>query len=376
MIFKKCILMLSFSVAMILSVPNFANAEESKNLLDNFSDMEVNNNTKRYDLKGSFTIDRFYLRGTNNSASNGYVSVRLFDSNNRFIWMSIDYRLAYPRPSDRGNTYNETLGTPIPNIRYVEIKGSGRIFDFSVYGKEYIPEITNLKEKVESTKVAFNWENPTNEKVVAVNLYQDKKRIKTFEIKDNVTSYVIEGLEQGKKYNFTFKAVDKGGRETTGVSKNIKIPMPIISPPENVFLTPQDKKMVIAWNDVNSPYLKGYNVYIDGKKINDKPLTSSKMIVKNLENNKSYNVQISAVNKDDIEGEKSKEKSEKPTSNALEVEYDVKIPFTPMDFLKTSLSFLGLIGPFILLALAIIYHKRLIEMIKKSLISYRERRKQ
>lgn len=37
------------------------------------------------------------------------------------------------------------------------------------------------------------------------------------------------------------------------------------------------------------------------------------MIVKNLENNKSYNVQISAVNKDDIEGEKSKEKSEKPT---------------------------------------------------------------
>lgn len=44
---------------MILSVPNFANAEESKNLLDNFSDMEVNNNTKRYDLKGSFTIDRF-----------------------------------------------------------------------------------------------------------------------------------------------------------------------------------------------------------------------------------------------------------------------------------------------------------------------------
>lgn len=366
--------MLSFAAAMILSVPNFANAEESKNLLDDFSDMEVNSNIKRYDLKGSFTIDRFYLRGTNNSASNGYVKVRLFDSNDRLKWMSIDYRLAYPRPSDWGNVYTEILSTPIPNIRYVEIKGSGRIFDFSVFGKEYIPEIINLQEKIESTKVTFNWENPISEKVVAVNLYQDKKRIKTFEIKDNVTSYVIEGLEQGEKYNFTFKAVDKGGRETTGVSKNVKIPMPIISPPENVFLTPQDKKMVIAWNDVNSPYLKGYNVYIDGKKINDKPLTSSKMIVKNLENNKSYNVQISAVNKDDIEGEKSKEKSDKPSSNALEVEYDVKIPFTPMDFLKTSFSFLALIGPFVLLALAIAYHKRLAELIKKSFRNYKEKK--
>ncbi|EEM92722.1 hypothetical protein bthur0013_59520 [Bacillus thuringiensis IBL 200] len=150
--------------------------------------------------------------------------------------------------------------------------------------------------------------------------------------------------------------------------------MPIISPPENVFLTPQDKKMVIAWNDVNSPYLKGYNVYIDGKKINDTPLTSSKMIVKNLENNKSYKVQISAVNKDDVEGEKSKEKSEKPSSNALEVEYDVEIPFSPMDFLKTSLSFLGLIGPFVLLALAITYHRRLAEMIKRSFRNYKEKK--
>ncbi|PEV92557.1 hypothetical protein CN425_27600, partial [Bacillus cereus] len=112
----------------------------------------------------------------------------------------------------------------------------------------------------------------------------------------------------------------------------------VIPPPENVFLTPQSGKMVIAWNDVNSPFLKGYNVYIDGKKINDEPLTSSKMIVKNLENNKSYKVQISAVNKNDVEGEKSKEVSEKPSSSALEVEYDVKMPFSPLDLLTSSVS--------------------------------------
>lgn len=211
-------------------------------------------------------------------------------------------------------------------------------------------------------------------KFTGVNIYRDKQQIGKLDKTKN--SYVAKGLKEAEEYSFTVKAIDENGFETSGVTKKARTKMPVIPPPENVFLTPQSGKMVIAWNDVYSPYLKGYNVYIDGKKINDEPLTSSKMIVKNLENNKSYKVQISAVNKNNVEGEKSKEKSEKPTSNALEVEYDVKIPFTPMDFLKTSLSFLSLIGPFVLLALAIIYHKRLIEMIKKSLISYRERRKQ
>lgn len=349
------------------ALPSFANAEESKNLLGRFYETDVRNGIKRYDLNGSFTIDRFYIRGTNNSASSGYVSIRLFDSNNQLIWNSIDYKLSYPRPSDRGNDYNETLRTPIPNIRYVEIKGSGRIFDFSVYGKEYIPEITNLKEKVESTKVAFSWENPISEKVVSVNLYQDKKHIKTFEIKDNVTSYVIEGLNQGEKYNFTFKAVDKEGRETTGISKSVHIPMPIIPPPDNVFLTPQNEKMVIAWDDVKSPYLQGYNVYIDGKKINDKPLTSNKLIVKNLENDKSYKVQVSAVNKNGVEGEKSKEVSDKPSSDALEVEYDVKMPFDPKDVLGVVMAFLLIVGPLILLGLAIRFHKPIITFLYNSI---------
>ncbi|HDR4766643.1 TPA: hypothetical protein ACQ75Q_005586 [Bacillus thuringiensis] len=363
---KKCGFLLSLVMLICFALPSFANAEESKNLLNDFSQMDVNSNIKRYDLKGSFTIDRFYLRGTNNSASNGYVRVRLFDSNDRLKWMSDDYRLAYPRPSDRGNVYTETLSIPIPNIRYVEIKGSGTIFDFSVFGKEYIPEITNLKEEIESTKVTFNWENPISEKVVAVNLYQDKKRIKTFEIKDNATSYVVEDLMYGGKYDFTFKTVDKAGRETTGISKSVHIPMPIISPPDNVFLTPQNEKLVIAWDDVKSPYLQGYNVYIDGKKVNDKPLTSSKLVVNNLENNKSYKVRISAVNKENLEGEKSKEVSEKPSSSALEVEYDVKMPFSPLDLLTSSVSLLAILGGFILLSIAIIWFRPLKELIVKT----------
>ncbi len=281
-------------------------------------------------------------------------------------------------------TLNGDYSVSAEKVRYVSLWFDGGIStDYTIgvsnfeLGVFKLSEIENLKVKEEIERVTFEWVNPKEDVFSYVKVFKDNKQIAVINNKQN--KYVAEGLKENTKYDYKFISVYSDGKESKGITKTVttkKKPLPILEPPENVFLTPQDKKMVIAWNDVNSPYLKGYNVYIDGKKINDKPLTSSKMIVKNLENNKSYNVQISAVNKDDIEGEKSKEKSEKPTSNALEVEYDVEMPFTPMDFLKTSLSFLSLIGPFVLLALAIIYHKQLIEMIKKSLISYRERRKQ
>lgn len=370
--------MLSLAIVTILFIPNFASAESktdvSKGILNN---KVLSPNEAMYDLGGSYSIESLYIFGKNTSASGGYLTIRLYNSKKQQLWYQSGMEFRYLGSSHPGDEYRPFVNRD--DVRYIgaSVSGGGRIVTFRALGTEYIPEISNLKAVADYKKVTLSWENPTNSNnATSTKLYQDGKEIKTFNLSDNVTSYVAENLEEGKNYTFKMSVVDKKGRETAGKTQTIRTLMPVIDPPNNVFLTPQDKKMVIAWNDVNSPFLKGYNIYIDGKKINDKPLTSSKMIVKNLENNKSYKVQISAVNKVDVEGGKSIEVSDKPSSNALEVEYDVKIPFTPMDFLKTSLSFLGLIGPFVLLALAIIYHKRLIEMIKKSLISYRERRKQ
>ncbi|MGN4556627.1 fibronectin type III domain-containing protein [Bacillus cereus group sp. MYBK249-1] len=371
--FKKCILMLSLAIVTVLSIPSFANAEESKNLLGRFYETDVRNGIKRYDLNGSFTVDRYYIRGTNNSASSGYVSVRFLDSNNQLIWYSVDYKLEYPRPSDRGNAYEEKLRNPISNIRYVEIKGSGRILDFSVFGKEYIPEITNLKEKVESTKVTFNWENPTSEKVSAVNLYQDKKRIQTFEIKDNVTSYVVEGLKQGKKYDFTFKTVDKEGRETTGVSKRISIDAPLLNPPKNVYVTPQNGSLIINWESVNSEFLRGYNVYVDGKKVNDGLLTSNKLILRNMENDKKYSIQVSAVNSESKEGDKSEAVIESPSKNSTTIEYDLKPPLTAMELLETAGTIVMWLSPFILVGIVIIWFKPLKELVVKAVLDHKKK---
>ncbi|MEM5666505.1 fibronectin type III domain-containing protein [Bacillus toyonensis] len=194
--------------------------------------------------------------------------------------------------------------------RYVVVGNSGRDstqFSWvSVYGDDgLVSDVSNLKATPEMNKVTLNWKNPVGEEnFKGLKIYQGKQIIANLDNK--TTSYVVNGLDASKDYSFTVKSIDQNGGETKGTSVNATTLMPVIKPPENVFLTPQDKKIVIAWDDVNSPYLQGYNVYVDGKKINDKPLTSSKLIVKNLENDKSYKVQVSAVNKNNVEGKRAR----------------------------------------------------------------------
>lgn len=386
MVFKKYILMLSLAIVTVLSIPNFASAEVIQ---------KTDSYTKWY-IKGYSHETTF--KGREEGTSYLYSTEVMADLGAEYSVKYVDY---YAQGGVDGGyiafydvNFRRVTGFELKlygykgkvnvgeKARYVSVGHSTRqspnslkVSTLNVYIDDgAVSNVSNLKATPEMNKVTLNWKNPEGEEnFKGLRIFQGNQVIANLDNK--TTSYVVNGLEPSKYYMFTVKSIDQNGVETKGTSVNTTTLMPVINPPENVFLTPQDKKMVIAWNDVNSSYLKGYNVYIDGKKINNEPLTSSKMIVKNLENNKSYKVQISAVNKNNVEGEKSKEKSEKPSSNALEVEYDVKMPFTPMDFLKTSLSFLGLISPFVLLALAIMYHKQLAEMIKKSFRNYKERRK-
>ncbi|MCV5403606.1 hypothetical protein OFM88_29060, partial [Escherichia coli] len=79
----------------------------------------------------------------------------------------------------------------------------------------------------------------------------------------NKNSYKVDGLEADKNYTFKFVS-DYAEGESVGVQKSVKTkqkpkePMPLVKPPENVFVTPQNGKMVIAWDNVKSPYLEGY----------------------------------------------------------------------------------------------------------------------
>lgn len=385
--FKKCGFLLSLVIITCFLLPDLAKADDT-NIFANkiiYTDFYFKNraypDTKYIndadDSTSFFMPSPSYVDlGTNYNISglrvlvkrNPYNSIKLqyifYNSERKEVYRTRQFDAGSSMDKDFGD-YKESLN--IKNVRYVLLSGGGNIYDLKMFGSLYRPFITNLKDVVNGDNADFSWSNPIDQTFRGVKIYRGSELIATVDPKES--SYKVSNLESGKEYDFKFVSIyEKDGNilESETLNKKIKTKMPVIKPPENVFLTPQNGKMVIAWDDVKSPYLEGYNIYIDGKKINDKPLNSNKMIIKNLENEKSYTVQISAVNKENAEGEKSKGISEKPSSDALEVEYDVKIPFSPLDLLTSSVSLLAILGGFVLLSIAIIWFRPLKELIVKA----------
>ncbi|WP_262715139.1 fibronectin type III domain-containing protein [Bacillus toyonensis] len=375
MFFKKCILMVLLAITTVFFIPNFASAESNTDVSKGkVNGAEFSSSTARYDLGGSYSIDSLYIFVKNTSASGGSLNVRLYNSKNQQVWSAFGYDIRYLGSSHKGDEYKPSVKKD--DVRYIEFStnGSGRIVTFRALGTEYIPEISNFKAIADYKKVTLNWENPVNSNNTKLTkLYQDGKEIKTFNLNENITSYVVENLTEGKNYSFKMTVVDDKGRETGGITKSVKTLIPLIDPPENVFITPQNKKLVIAWNGVNSPYLKGYNIYIDGKKVNSSTLNSNKLIVDNLENDKSYKIQISAVNIGDAEGKKSGEFTESPSKDATTIEYDLKPPLTAMELLETAGTIVLWLSPFILVGIVIIWFKPLKELIVKAVLDHKKK---
>ncbi|MGD6893344.1 fibronectin type III domain-containing protein [Bacillus mobilis] len=376
--FKKCGFLLSLVMVICFSIPGFASAEvvdllegkqglwkENNNkILVNMTDGNENtrdaifgDNPVIFDLGDSFTVDKYDVNysGKKSNVDSTGINVVFYDK---------DFKLI------KGIRFYWSHTEKIDNVRYVGIYYNYlnplHVFDFKVYGKtDKVTNVENLKAEVDSTKVNLSWVNSDSPKFSGVKIYQDGKFIA--KVDKSVNSYVVKNLELAKSYNFKVTSLDQDGFETSGVSTSASIGMPVLPPPEKVFLTPQNKKMVIAWDDVRSPYFKGYNVYIDGKKVNDEPLYSSKLVVKDLENNKSYKVQVSTVNKANVEGQKSKVKEDKPSSDALEVSYDVNIPFSIKDVVGAVMVFLAIVAPLILLGFALRLYKPFIKIIYGSI---------
>ncbi len=379
--FKKCGFLLFFAMMFCFAIPSFASAavvdllegktgtlgsKEFKNMTDGNKSTYEKVYTKEpimFDLGDVYNVDKFTINESKGTGSENPATlhVKYYDSNKKVL---ADYtKFAFTEK--------------INDVRYVSLQYNYLnpiwVYEFKVYGTtDKVTDVENLKAEADLKQITLSWDNPDTPKFMGVNIYHGSRSLGKLDKTKN--SYIVKGLESATEYEFTVKSIDENGFETSGAKTKVSTKMPVLPPPDKVFVTPQNGKLVIAWNGVSSPYLQGYNVYIDGKKINDKPLTSSKLAVNSLENDKSYKVQISAVNKNDVEGEKSKEVSEKPSSSALEVEYDVKMPFSPLDLLTSSVSLLAILGGFVLLSLAIIWFKPLKELIVKAVRKGKEKK--
>ncbi len=309
----------------------------------------------KFDLGLSYKTEKFYLNSNSNNGNN--LTVKFLNSSGSVIK---EFRRV-------PNGYTDAIHS---DVRYIVLTPDSTSFavnvcDFNLLASDgKVTNIKNLTDKPSDKEITFNWTNPTEDDFVGVKIYKDGKLLESVDKK--ITSYVAKGLKPNTTYDFKFTSLDSKGVETQGVSRKVTTSTPTVDPPNNVHLVSQDSSLIITWDDVKSPYFKGYNVYIDGKKVNSELLTNSKLNVKGLENGKSYKVQVATVNTKGVEGAKSKEVSESPSGNALTVDYDVKMPFGPLDLLTSSVSLLAILGGFVLLSIAIIWFRPLKELIVKT----------
>nr|WP_257144734.1 fibronectin type III domain-containing protein [Bacillus toyonensis] len=380
MFFKKYILMLSLVVVTVLSIPNFASAKEIdflsgkqfyiKSFSPEYTFVKGKESSYVYlfekeviaDLGKEISISRYFY-----SAQGGvqFAYIAFYDNDFRLI-----KQLKFDGPSN-------SVSVEGVRARYVGVGNTGRdstrVSSVYAYGDDgLVSDVSNLKANPEMKKVTLTWVNPQKEaNFKGMRIYQGNKFIA--ELDNTVTSYVVEGLKESESYVFTVKSLDQNNAETKGTSVKVNTLMSLIEPPKKVFLTSQDGSLIINWESVNSGFLKGYNVYVEGKKINNELLSSNKMILKNLENDKKYSVQISAVNLENKEGNKSAAVTESPSKNSTTIEYDLKPPLTAMELLETTGSIVLWLSPFILVGIALIWFKPLKELIVKAVLDHRKK---
>lgn len=377
---KKCGFLLVFVMMFCFAIPNFASAavvdllegktgttgsKEFKNMTDGNKSTYDKVYTKvpiMFDLGDVFTIDKFTINETRGTGAENPASLHViyYDSNKKVLANYTKF------------TFTEKIG----NVRYVSIEydylNPLYVYEFKVYGTtDKVTDVENLKAETGLNQVTLSWDNPDTPKLTGINIYRGKQRIGSLDKTKN--SYVVKGLKEAEGYDFTVKAIDENGFETSGKTVKVMTNMPVLDPPKSVFLTPQNGSLVINWERVNSPFLKGYNVYVNGNKITDELLNSNKLILNHLENGKEYSVQVSAVNLQDKEGNKSGAVIESPSKDATTIEYDVKVPMTGVELLKTAGTIVLWLSPFILLGIAVIWFKPLRKLIVKAVMDHKKK---
>ncbi|MES9710958.1 fibronectin type III domain-containing protein, partial [Bacillus safensis] len=178
-----------------------------------------------------------------------------------------------------------------------ETVGVTKTFRTSVDPKTIPPgPVSSFTAQPTDKTVKLVWKKPKDEDLAGFKIFQDGKRIAEIGLEEEFT---VKNLEPLTEYNFGVVAVDKDKNDSSAVNLSVKtleenddIPPHV---PSNVFAKPSNGALIASWDKVSDKDLAGYNVYVDGKKINSNLISSTNFTIKNLENDRKYKVQVQAV---------------------------------------------------------------------------------
>ncbi|EJR28772.1 fibronectin type III domain-containing protein [Bacillus mycoides] len=188
--------------------------------------------------------------------------------------------------------------------------------------------VSSLTAQPTDKTVKLKWKKPKDDDLAGFKIIQNGKQIAEIGLEEEFT---VKNLKSLTDYKFDVIAFDKDKNDSSPVSLSVKtleekddIPPHV---PSNVDVKPSNGALIASWDKVSDKDLAGYNVYVDGKKINGNLITSTNFVIKNLENGRKYKIQVQAVDRSENASELSLAAFGTPDVNTIPVienDYSVK----------------------------------------------------
>jgi chitodextrinase len=178
--------------------------------------------------------------------------------------------------------------------------------------------VTNLIETHTDKTVTLKWTNPSDSDLAGFKIYRNGSLIAT---KGVVTSFVDSDLVSDTSYSYKVVSYDVHGNDSAGSLINVKTnsDKDLIPPdaPTGLKLSSMNSGIYVSWDKNKELDLDGYNVFVNGVKYNTNLLRGTTLVIEGLENEKEYQIQVTAVDTSQNESEKSYEKTVAPSSHAM-----------------------------------------------------------
>lgn len=181
----------------------------------------------------------------------------------------------------------------------VETKGVETSVKTSLDPKKIPPgPVSSLVAESTDKTVKLKWKKPSDDDLAGFKILKNGKQVAEIGLEEEFT---VKNLQPLTDYTFGVIAVDRDKNDSPPVSLSVKTleekddEPPHV--PSNVFAKPSSGALIASWDKVSDKDLAGYNLYVDGKKINSNLITSTNFVIKNLENSKKYKIQVQAVDR-------------------------------------------------------------------------------
>ncbi|HDR7812723.1 TPA: hypothetical protein QCY18_005276 [Bacillus cereus] len=295
-----------------------------------------------FDYIGSFVVSEFKVYGSSDKVTNitnleGHSDVNKIS----FSWENPDSSKFVGVKVYRDNQYLATIDKPLNSyivdslkadtpyvFKFTSLDSNGfetvgvtKTFRTNVDPKTIPPgPVSSFTAQPSDKTVKLIWKKPKDEDLAGFKIFQDGKKIAEIGVEEEFT---VKNLEPLTEYNFGVVAVDKDKNDSSAVNLSVKtleekddVPPHV---PSNVFAKPSNGALIASWDKVSDKDLAGYNIYLDGKKINSNLISSTNFTIKNLENNRKYKVQVQAVDRSGNASELSLSAFGTPDTNTIPI---------------------------------------------------------